>query len=54
MLWLEPLVEVATASGRIAYGPVTPADVAGLFDAGFLDRRRPMPCAMASPTTFPG
>jgi len=35
MLWLEPLVEVATPSGRIAYGPVVPADVAGLFDAGF-------------------
>uniref|UniRef100_A0A8J8AYA0 NADH-quinone oxidoreductase subunit F n=1 Tax=Coralloluteibacterium stylophorae TaxID=1776034 RepID=A0A8J8AYA0_9GAMM len=33
-LWLEPLVEVATDAGRIAYGPVTPEDVAGLFDAG--------------------
>ncbi len=37
MLWLEPLVEVETAKGRIAYGPVTPADVAGLFKAKFLD-----------------
>ncbi len=36
MFRLEPLVEVATARGRIAYGPVTPADVAALFDAGFL------------------
>ena len=36
LLWLEPLVEVATADGRIAYGPVTPGDVASLFDAGFL------------------
>src|SRR4051812_28828770 len=36
LLWLEPLVEVATASGRIAYGPVTAADVPGLFDAGLL------------------
>jgi formate dehydrogenase iron-sulfur subunit len=35
--WLEPLVEVATPAGRIAYGPVTVADVHGLFDAGFLD-----------------
>ncbi len=33
MLWLEPLVEVSTAAGRTAYGPVTPRDVAGLFDA---------------------
>jgi len=36
MAWLEPLVEVATAAGRVAYGPVRPDDVAGLFDAGFL------------------
>ena len=36
MLWLECLVEVATPTGRVAYGPVTPADVPGLFDAGFL------------------
>ena len=36
MLWLEPLVEVETAAGRVAYGPVKPADVADLFDAGFL------------------
>lgn len=35
MLWLEPLVEVGTESGRVAYGPVTPADVPGLFDASF-------------------
>ena len=37
MLWLEPLVEVETSTGRMAYGPVTPNDVASLFDAGFLD-----------------
>ncbi|EWY36718.1 formate dehydrogenase subunit beta [Skermanella stibiiresistens SB22] len=36
MLWLEPLVEVATPEGRVAYGPVTAADVPALFDAGFL------------------
>lgn len=36
MFWLEPLVEVETASGRIAYGPVTTDDVASLFAAGFL------------------
>ncbi len=35
--WLEPLVEVATPAGRIAYGPVREADVSSLFDAGFLD-----------------
>src|SRR5438105_4689886 len=36
MCWLEPLVEVATPDGRIAYGPVAPADVRALFDADFL------------------
>jgi formate dehydrogenase iron-sulfur subunit len=36
LLWLEPLVEVATAQGRLAYGPVAEADVGSLFDAGFL------------------
>jgi formate dehydrogenase iron-sulfur subunit len=35
MFWLEPLVEVDTPAGRIAYGPVSAADVAGLFDAQF-------------------
>jgi len=36
MLWLEPMVEVETPKGRVAYGPVKPSDVAGLFKAGFL------------------
>jgi formate dehydrogenase iron-sulfur subunit len=37
LYWLEPLVEVATPEGRIAFGPLTIADVPGLFDAGFQD-----------------
>ena len=37
LLWLEPMVEVATPEGRIAYGPVTPADVEGLLDAGLTE-----------------
>ncbi len=37
MLWLEPMVEVGTAEGRIAYGPVTPADVESLLDANFVE-----------------
>jgi formate dehydrogenase iron-sulfur subunit len=37
VFWLEPLVEVATAAGRIAYGPVTAADVPALFDSGFMN-----------------
>ena len=37
MFWLEPLVEVETPRGRMAYGPVTAEAVAGLIDAGFLE-----------------
>jgi formate dehydrogenase iron-sulfur subunit len=33
LYWLEPMVEVATVKGRVAYGPVSPADVPSLFDA---------------------
>src|SRR5271165_4984104 len=33
LYWLEPMIEVATPSGRVAYGPVTTADVEGLLDA---------------------
>ena len=36
LFWLEPMIEVATPEGRIAYGPVSHSDVPGLFDAGFL------------------
>ncbi len=36
MFFLEPLVEVETRAGRIAYGPLAPRDVASLFDADFL------------------
>ncbi|MGR8979142.1 MAG: formate dehydrogenase beta subunit [Gammaproteobacteria bacterium] len=35
LFWLEPLVEVETANGRRAYGPVKAGDVESLFDAGF-------------------
>jgi formate dehydrogenase iron-sulfur subunit len=31
--WLEPMVEVVTAQGRIAYGPVAPSDAAAVFKA---------------------
>ena len=31
LFWLEPMVEVATPAGRVAYGPVAPEDVAQLW-----------------------
>jgi formate dehydrogenase iron-sulfur subunit len=35
LLWLEPLVEVATSRGRVGYANLEAADVVSLFDAGF-------------------
>ncbi len=37
LLWLEPLVEVETAQGRIAYASITPEAVPGLFSDRFLE-----------------
>jgi formate dehydrogenase iron-sulfur subunit len=39
LFWLEPMVEVVTAQGRIAYGPVAAADVKPLIEAGCLEGR---------------
>ncbi len=36
LFWLEPMIEVVTPAGRVAYGPVTAADVPALLDAGLL------------------
>ena len=37
LYWLEPMVEVETKEGRIAYGPVGAENVPGLLDAGLLE-----------------
>jgi len=37
LFWLEPLVEVETSKGRIAYGPVRTNDITSLFNANFLE-----------------
>ncbi len=34
LVWLEPMVEVEGEGGRVAYGPVRPADVAGILAEG--------------------
>ena len=36
-LWLEPMVEVETAQGRMAYGPVTADDIDSLMAADFVN-----------------
>ena len=37
LYWLEPMIEVATAQGRVAFGPVSERDVASVFDAILAD-----------------
>ncbi|MEQ9348624.1 MAG: NADH-quinone oxidoreductase subunit NuoF [Thalassospira sp.] len=37
MYWLEPMVEVETPDGRVAYGPVAVEDIDGLFASDFLN-----------------
>jgi formate dehydrogenase iron-sulfur subunit len=40
LFWLEPLVEVETSHGRVAYGPVQAEDVSSVLDAGLLDGKQ--------------
>jgi formate dehydrogenase iron-sulfur subunit len=44
LFWLEPLLEVPTPQGRIAYGPIAADAVDGLFDAGFLSGKPHSTC----------
>jgi formate dehydrogenase iron-sulfur subunit len=44
MFWLEPLVEVETPNGRVAYGPISADTVTELFDAGFLEGKQHAAC----------
>jgi formate dehydrogenase iron-sulfur subunit len=37
LYWLEPMIEVATPQGRVAFGPVSERDVASVFDAMLAD-----------------
>jgi formate dehydrogenase iron-sulfur subunit len=39
LYWLEPLVEVETPGGRVAYGPVQARDIPGLFEQGLTQGR---------------
>jgi formate dehydrogenase iron-sulfur subunit len=43
MAWLEPLVEVETAQGRMAFGPVDVTDVKALVKSSFKEGGKPWP-----------
>jgi formate dehydrogenase iron-sulfur subunit len=47
LCWLEPMVEVATAAGRVAFGPASAADAASLLDAMVADGRHPLRLGIA-------
>lgn len=53
LYFLEPMVEVETASGRFAYGPVRTRDVAELLDAGLLEGRADHPLALGETEKIP-
>jgi formate dehydrogenase iron-sulfur subunit len=47
LYWLEPMVEVATPQGRVAFGPVAVADVPALLDAVTSDGPHPKRLGLA-------
>ena len=51
--WLEPLVEVETATGRIGYGPVEPDDVDELVKAGLFGGEPGHPLFLGSVADIP-
>ena len=54
LYWLEPMVEVETPAGRIAYGPVKAKDVASLFEAGLgLTTHSAHPLFLGDPEKIP-
>ncbi|MBW5801576.1 NADH-ubiquinone oxidoreductase-F iron-sulfur binding region domain-containing protein [Halomonas elongata] len=53
LAWLEPLVEIETDAGRMAYGPVSVDDVAGLLDAGLLEGSTEHPLAHGPTEAIP-
>jgi len=57
LLWLEPLLEVATPAGRVAFGPVQAGDVDRLVAAGLLDpgiAQQGLPAALAADALHQG
>jgi formate dehydrogenase iron-sulfur subunit len=53
LFWLEPMVEVVTEKGRIAYGPVSAGDVKNLLEIGFLTGATAHPLHLGPPEEIP-
>jgi formate dehydrogenase iron-sulfur subunit len=52
LFWLEPMIEIETPKGRIAYGPVEVSDVPGLLADGLLTGTAPQ-LRLGTPETIP-
>ena len=52
LYWLEPMIEIETPEGRIAYGPIAPEDVDSMLDADLLDGG-PHPLRLGKPEEIP-
>ncbi len=53
LFYLEPLIEVETEQGRIAYGPVTVEDVSGLLEQGMLHGNTSHPLCLGLTENIP-
>ncbi|WP_422012399.1 formate dehydrogenase beta subunit [Reyranella sp.] len=52
LFWLEPMVELEAQEGRLAFGPVAPADVPGLLALG-LEAAKAHPLCIGRPDDIP-
>lgn len=53
LFWLEPMIEVETDQGRIAYGPVQATDIDSLFDQDFLSGNTDHPLCLGLTEEIP-
>lgn len=53
LFWLEPMVEVETEQGRMAYGPVRAKDVPALVEDGLLAGKQTHPLSLGDPQEIP-
>jgi len=53
LFWLEPMIEVKTDAGRVAYGPVSAADVEQLIEQGMLEGAQNHPLSLGLTQEIP-
>ena len=53
LFWLEPMIEISTEKGRVAYGPVEPNDVDELLKQGLLEGEQTHPLCLGLTEEIP-